>query len=81
MKNAQKSSEALPCSPLECLTDAGCGAETLDEYLALETGGDHAGQLRLLAQQRKALLERVHDYEKRIEYLDYLTYQLEHKSV
>lgn len=81
MKNAPKCTGSLPCSPLECLADAGCAAETLDEFIALEADGNHAGQLRLLAQQRKVLLERVHDFEKRIEYLDYLTYHLEHKNV
>lgn len=78
MKSGQNSACTQPCSALECLMDAGCAAETLDKYLALEGRGDHAGQLRLLAEQRRALLERVHADEKRIEYLDYLTYRLEH---
>lgn len=78
MKNALKHAGTPPCPALDCLIYAGCGAETLEKYRALEGSGDRAGQLRLLAEQRRALLERVHADEKRIEYLDYLTYRLEH---
>lgn len=78
MKNALKRTGTPPCPALDCLIYAGCGAETLDKYRALECSGDRLGQLRLLAEQRRALLDRVHADEKRIEYLDYLTYQLEH---
>lgn len=42
--------------------------------------GDVQGQLQLLAQHRKCLLEKVHREERRIQCLDYLVYQMEKES-
>ena len=81
MKHAPEAVDGRPCSPLECLADAGCGADTLERYAALEKAGDRDGQLKLLEKQRRALLDRVHEDEKRIEFLDYLAYQLENRRV
>ena len=44
----------------------------------VNTEGNVGGKLKTIARQRKILLERVHENERRIEYLDYLTWQLEH---
>ena len=48
--------------------------------MALGDAGDVQGQLQLLAQHRKRLLEKVHREERRIQCLDYLVYQMEKES-
>ena len=60
--------------------DAGCCRETVERFLALGDAGDVQGQLQLLAQHRKCLLEKVHREERRIQCLDYLVYQMEKES-
>ena len=61
------------------LQDAGCDPETVEEFLALDGEGKTGEQLKLLARQRRQLLDRVHREEKRIDCLDYLAYQLNKK--
>ena len=78
---------ACPFKPSICylkaiqnLKDAGCCRETVERFLALGDAGDVQGQLQLLAQHRKCLLEKVHREERRIQCLDYLVYQMEKES-
>ena len=52
----------------------------VERFLALGDAGDVQGQLQLLAQHRKCLLEKVHREERRIQCLDYLVYQMEKES-
>ena len=54
--------------------------QTVERFLALGDAGDVQGQLQLLAQHRKCLLEKVHREERRIQCLDYLVYQMEKES-
>ena len=61
---------------IQNLKDAGCCRETVERFLALGDAGDVQGQLQLLAQHRKCLLEKVHREERRIQCLDYLVYRL-----
>lgn len=61
------------------LEDAGCDSKTIEKFLVLEAEGKTKEQLKLLAGQRRLLLERVHEEEKRINCLDYLAYQLNKK--
>ena len=58
------------------LEDAGCDPETVEEFLALDGEGKTGEQLKLLARQRRQLLDRGHREEKRIDCLDYLAHQL-----
>ena len=62
------------------LKDAGCSPRTIEEFLALDGEGEIDGQLKLLEKQRKRLLARVHLEEKRIDCLDYLSFQLSKKQ-
>lgn len=65
---------------LQNLKDAGCSPRMVQRFLSLETEENTNEQLKLLAEHRKHLLERVHREEKRIDCLDYLVYQLKKKS-
>lgn len=66
-------------SVIQNLEDAGCDSKTIEEFLSLNAEGKIKEQLNLLARQRRHLLDRVHKEEKRIDCLDYLTYQLNRK--
>ena len=73
------SKDASVQAVIQNLEDAGCDPETVEEFLALDGEGKTGEQLKLLARQRKRLLDRVHREEKRIDCLDYLAYQLNKK--
>ena len=64
----------------ENLTDAGCDAELAERFLSLVGQGREEEALDLLARHRKALLERCHEAEKKIDCLDYLVYQIEKRA-
>ena len=66
------------CSQIECLIASGADDAMLDDYKTFDAEGNVGGKLKTIARQRKILPERVHENERRIEYLDYLTWQLEH---
>ena len=61
---------------IQNLKDAGCEANQIESFLQELKKGDSKGQLDLLAQHRKILLNRVHKEERRIDCLDYLVYQI-----
>ena len=62
---------------IQNLLDAGCSEAFIREYLARP----QAAQLRLLEQQRGALLERLHLAGRQLECLDYLRYQLQRNKI
>lgn len=62
---------------IDNLMDAGCDPETVDRFLSCWMEARVGEQLRLLAEHRSHLLDRVHEEEKRIDCLDYLVYQIE----
>ncbi len=66
---------------LDNLKDAGCDAKTTERFLKLEEEGDRGGQMRLLSEHRRRLLDRVHREERRIDCLDYLVYQLQKRDL
>ena len=59
------------------LKAAGFNGTMIQEFLACRKAGKTMEQLRLLAQKREHLLDRVHQKEKQIQCLDYLVYQIE----
>lgn len=69
--------EASQKAVIQNLRDAGCSGRIVEEFLVLGTQGDTSGQLRLLSQHRRRLLEEVHRTERSIHCLDYLVYQIE----
>ena len=54
------------------LKDAYCCAEFIEKFLQ----SDNKVKLKLLAQQRKYLLDELHASQRRIDCLDYLMYKL-----
>lgn len=62
------------------LKAAGFNGTAIQAFLDCWKAGKTMEQLRLLAQKREGLLERVHREEKQIQCLDYLVYQIEKKE-
>ncbi len=62
---------------IQNLKDAGCDKKTIERFMKCMDQDDVSGQLRLMKEQRRCLLNRVHEEEKKIGCLDYLVYQME----
>ncbi|MCM1416622.1 MAG: hypothetical protein NC430_11960 [bacterium] len=62
---------------IQNLKDAGCDRETIERFMNCMNQGDLNGQLRLMEEHRKCILDKVHKEEKQIECLDYLVYQID----
>ena len=61
----------------ENLKDAGCDQDMICRCEVLAQGEKKAELMQALSLHRKALLDAVHENERRIDCLDYLIYQLE----
>ncbi len=59
------------------LMDAGCCEATINDFIQLGRKNDTDGQLRVLNRYRKTLLDGVHDFQKRIDVVDFLVYRME----
>jgi len=59
------------------LRDAGCSDEFIVSFMRAWKAGTAKEQLRLLAGQRRRLLDCVHAEQRKLDCLDYLRYQLE----
>ena len=64
----------------ENLKDAGCDPDMIRRCEALAQSEKQGELMRVLSQHRRALLDAVHENERRIDCLDYLVYQLEKQS-
>ena len=62
------------------LVDAGCGPDIVRQCMVLTRKQDQAELMRVLARHRRALLDALHQSEKRIDCLDYLLHKLEKQS-
>ena len=62
---------------IQNLKDAGCDRKIIECFMECMARDDFNGQLRLMKEQRKCLLDRVHKNEKQIDCLDYLVYQID----
>ena len=62
------------------MEDAGCSEDTINSFLLYYQANDVNGELQVLSQHRKNLLDNIHKEQKKIDCLDYLVYQIE-KSV
>ncbi|BFL47979.1 hypothetical protein [Lactonifactor longoviformis] len=58
------------------LKDAGCGMESIQDFLLYLDKNQKEKQLELLEHHRKQLLNNVHREERKIYCLDYLVYQI-----
>ena len=64
----------------ENLKDAGCDQDMICHCEILAQGEKKAELMRALSLHRKALLDAVHENERRIDCLDYLIYQFEKQN-
>ena len=62
------------------LNDAGCDAQTTENFLKLHAKGNIEEELRLLRKHRRTLLSEVHNNQKKIDCLDFLTFKLEQEN-
>lgn len=58
------------------LRDAGCQESFIKSFLDSLTQGTPAEQERMLEQERRCILEKVHDEQKKLDCFDYLRYTL-----
>ena len=61
----------------ESLKDAGCDLDTICRCEVLAHEQKKGELMRVLSLHRRALLNAVHENERRIDCLDYLIYQIE----
>lgn len=59
------------------LIDAGCSRELIKQCIALVQENKPKEFLPLLSRHRRSLLDSIHQWEKQLDCLDYLIYQLE----
>ena len=64
----------------ENLKDAGCDLDMIRRCEALAQSEKQGELMWVLSLHRRALLDAVHENERRIDCLDYLVYQLEKQS-
>ncbi len=61
---------------LQNLKDAACSEELIKEFFSLKTSGNDKLIMQLLYQHKTRLLKNLHYYQKKIDCLDYLIFQL-----
>ncbi|MBB5182648.1 hypothetical protein [Catenisphaera adipataccumulans] len=59
------------------LLDAGYTKATAERFMTYVNSGDLESQLRDLAMKRTKILEKLHQENRHLECLDYLSYELE----
>ena len=64
----------------ENLKDAGCDPDMISRCEVLVQSEKQGELMQVLSLHRRALLDAVHENERRIDCLDYLVYQLEKQS-
>ncbi len=66
---------------LQNLQDAGLDIQTIHQCISLVDKKQEAQLLRLLAHQKRMLLDVVHKNQERIDCLDFLVYQIKHGNI
>lgn len=64
---------------IQNMKDAGCSEDIINRFLICYKAGDIKGELKVLSNHRRALLDEVHKGQTKIDCLDYLVYQIENK--
>ncbi len=62
------------------LRDAGCPENFIIRFLASLAHGTPAEQERMLEQERRCILEKVHDEQRKLDCFDYLRYALKREQ-
>lgn len=68
--------ETFTQAVIQNLEDGGCDRDAVEQFMTLAESGDREGQLKLLEQHRRSLLDKIHRKERQIDCLDYLIYQM-----
>lgn len=63
----------------ECLKDAGCSDQKIQEIMKCIENKNDEREIMLLKKHRCHLLEKIHHDQKQIDCLDYLLYSLKNK--
>lgn len=61
-----------------CLISECCSDAFIDQVCACNTNQNTREVKRLLFQQRKCLLQEIHDYQHLLDQLDYVIWKLDH---
>ena len=61
---------------LQNLKDAGCTNEFVEEFFEIRKHGDTKALVQLLYKHKTQLLSSLHDFQKKIDCLDYLVFQI-----
>jgi DNA polymerase III delta subunit len=61
---------------IQNLEDAGCESDTITAFVDNMTKGKTAESIKLLNRHRQSLLDILHSYQRQIDCLDYLIYQI-----
>ena len=62
------------------LKDAGCPDTFIQSFLARYSTSTPGEQIRMLHEQRKKLLDQLHDSQRHLDCMDYLCYQIQKKG-
>ena len=72
--------EEQACRIRRNLRDAGCGMQIVVQFLDLEQRQCRREQYRLLSCQKKALLQKLHRIQYKIDCLDYMVYTMQQED-
>jgi DNA polymerase III delta subunit len=61
---------------IQNLEDAGCESDTITAFVDDMKKGKTAESIKLLNRHRQSLLDILHSYQRQIDCLDYLIYQI-----
>ena len=62
---------------MQGLKDSGCSEEAAARICSLCSAGDYAGMLHQMKKQRCALVEEMHESQKKVDRMDYLIHMQE----
>ena len=69
-------SNDTPEAVYQNLLDAGCDSKLVDRFMLFFAHKNYQGQLQILSEQRKELLDELHLVQKELDCLDYLIYKI-----
>ena len=64
---------------MQGLKDSGCSEEAAARICCLCSAGDYKEMLRQMKKQRCALVEKMHESQKKVDRMDYLIYKQERR--
>ena len=62
---------------MQGLKDSGCSEETAARICSLCSAGDYTGLLHQMKKERCALVEKMHESQKKVDRMDYLIHMQE----